>query len=203
MTKLNKFLSLRRTLDTTGNHIFTDAEFEQLAGYLEVKKLRKKEFFNLQNEHARFVAYVNQGCLRAFHTNDVGDEFTVFFAFPGMWAGDKTSLYSNRPSSYSIHALEDSEIVYFEKDGWEEAMELIPALEAWYRLHSRRTLEAAQRKLIEWQTLSAEEKYLRLHEDAPDIVQRIPQHYIASYFGIKPQSLSRIRKKIMGPALIS
>lgn len=203
MANPDKFLSLRRTLDSTGIRPFTNDEFELLTTYLGVKTLKKKEFFNLQNEHARLVAYVNQGCLRAYHTNDLGDDFTVFFAFPGMWAGDKTSLYSNRPSSYSIHALEDSEIVYFDKDGWEEAMERIPVLEAWYRLHSRRNLEAAQRKLIEWQTQTAEEKYLNLHQDAPDIVQRIPQHYIASYFGIKPQSLSRIRRKIMGPVLIS
>lgn len=190
------FRNLRAHLEAT--HPFTDEEFACLTSYLAVKELKKKEFFNLQGQYCRYASFVDSGCLRAFHTNDHGDEFTVYFALPGSWSGDKTSFYSNRPSIFSIQALEDSVLFYADRKGWEEAMDRIPVFEKWYRSLSRKTLEETQRKLVEWQTKSAEEKYLRLLADAPDIVQRIPQHYIASYFGIKPQSLSRIRKNILG-----
>lgn len=194
MYQADKFSNLRNHFERT--HHFTDEEFNTLISYLKVKTLKKKEFFNVQGNYCRYASYVNSGCLRAFHTDNKGDEFTIYFAFPDSWSGDKTSFYSNEPSIFSIQALEDSEIFYADKNGWEEAMDRIGIFEKWYRASARKTIEDSQRKLIEWQTKSAEEKYLKLLQDAPDIVQRIPQHYIASYFGIKPQSLSRIRKNI-------
>jgi CRP-like cAMP-binding protein len=74
----------------------------------------------------------------------------------------------------------------------------VPSFEKWYRIKTRKSYEAAQQKIIENQTRSAEEKYLDLLKRSPEIVQRIPQHYIASYLGIRPQSLSRIRKNLSG-----
>lgn len=190
----DKFLQLRKVIETSGDTIFSDEDFQQLASYFKTRVLKKKEFFNHQNQYCRFVAFVNSGCLRCFHTNDKGEELTLFFAFAGNWAGDKTSYYSGHPSISSIQALESSEIVYVDKDNWETAMDNIPVFEKWYRKRSRETLEETQRKFVSRQTESAEEKYLNLLKNEPDIVARIPQQYIASYFGIKPQSLSRVRK---------
>lgn len=188
-----KFSNLRKHFEAT--HPFSDEEFNQLTSYLHIKVLKKKEFFNLQGHHCRYASYVNTGCLRAYHVCEKEDDFTVYFAFADSWSGDKTSFYSNQPSLFSIQALEDSELFYADKKSWEEAMDKIPVFESWYRASARKTIEEGQRKLIEWQTKSAEEKYLKLLEEAPAIVQRIPQHYIASFLGIKPQSLSRIRKQ--------
>jgi CRP-like cAMP-binding protein len=120
----------------------------------------------------------------------------MYFAFLNWWTGDKTSFYSGTPARYSVQALEDSVLFRADKKNWEEALEKIPTFEKWYRVKVRKSYEATQQKLIDSQTQSAEEKYLLLLERAPEIVQRIPQHYIASYLGIKPQSLSRIRKII-------
>lgn len=195
MSVSTKFSNLRKHFEST--HHFSDEDFDKLESCLTRTVLKKKEFFNKQGHYCRHAAYVNSGCLRAFHTDDNGDAFTIFFAFADSWAGDKTSFYSNRPSAFSIQALEDTELFYADKRVWENALDTIPIFDKWYRANARKTYEAAQRKLIEWQTQSAEEKYLKLLNEAPDIVQRIPQHYIASYFGIRPQSLSRIRKNIL------
>ncbi|QMU28167.1 Crp/Fnr family transcriptional regulator [Adhaeribacter radiodurans] len=196
MVHPNTFLPLRQVLEAAGDITFSAEEFHQLTSYFKVRVLKKKEFFNHQNQYCRYVALVNSGCLRGFHTNDKGDELTLFFAFAGQWAGDKTSFYSGHPSISGIQALEKTEIVYVDKHDWETAMDRTPAFEKWYRRRSRETLEETQRKFIARQTESAEEKYLNLLKNEPAIVARIPQQYIASYFGIKPQSLSRVRKLI-------
>lgn len=121
----------------------------------------------------------------------------MYFAFINWWTGDKTSFYSDVPSRFSVQALEDSEIFRADRVRWEQALDTIPAFEKWYRVKTRKSYEAAQQKIIDNQTDTAEEKYLKLLVKSPEMVQRIPQHYIASYLGIKPQSLSRIRKNIL------
>ena len=194
MDNQNKFLKLKSHFAETD--FFNDADFEKLTSFLTIKTLNKKEYFNRQGDLCKHLAFVNSGCLRAFHTDDKGDEFTMYFAFLNWWIGDKTSFYSGTPSRFSVQALENSEIFYADKINWENALNKIPTFEKWYRVKTRKSYEAAQQKIIDTQTESAEQKYLKLLENAPDIVQRIPQHYIASYLGIKPQSLSRIRKNI-------
>jgi CRP-like cAMP-binding protein len=120
----------------------------------------------------------------------------LYFAFLNWWTGDKTSFYSDTPSRFSVQALEDSEIFRADRVEWERALDQIPTFEKWYRVKARQSYQAAQQKLIDNQTETAEQKYLKLLKNAPEVVQRIPQHFIASYLGIKLQSLSRIRKNI-------
>jgi CRP-like cAMP-binding protein len=136
--------------------------------------------------------------MRAFYTDDKGDDFTMYFAFQNWWTGDKSSFYAGSPSRFNVQALEDSLILKADKSKWEKALDDVPSFEKWYRIKTRKSYEAAQQKIIENQTRSAEEKYLDLLKRSPEIVQRIPQHYIASYLGIRPQSLSRIRKNLSG-----
>ena len=197
MDKHDKFSKLKAHFAETD--FFSDEEFEKLISFFTVTTIKKKEFFNNQGNLCRHLAFVNSGCLRAFHTDDKGDEFTMYFAFLNWWVGDKTSFYSGTPSRFSVQALEDSEIFYADKTKWEIALDEIPAFEKWYRVKTRKSYEATQQKIIDTQTETAEQKYLKLLKNAPDIVQRIPQYYIASYLGIKPQSLSRIRKNISKP----
>lgn len=190
----DKFLNLRKHFEET-DHL-TDEDFEKFVSYITPVTLQKKEFFTMQGEHCRYLAFVNSGCLRAFHTDSKGEEFTMYFAFLNWWTGDKTSFYSGTPSRFSVQALEETEIFRADKIKWEEALDKIPAFEKWYRVKTRKSYEATQQKIIDTQTESAEEKYLKLLKNNPEIVQRIQQHYIASFLGIKPQSLSRIRKNI-------
>lgn len=194
MQQDNQFSNLRKHFAETD--FFSNEDFENFISYLTPVTLKKKEFFARQGEHCRYLAFVNSGCLRAFYTDNKGDEFTLYFAFLNWWTGDKTSFYSGAPSRFSVQALEETEIFRSDKIKWEDALATIPAFEKWYRIKTRKSYEATQQKIIDTQTQSAEEKYLNLLRNDPEIVQRIPQHYIASYLGIKPQSLSRIRKNI-------
>jgi CRP/FNR family transcriptional regulator, anaerobic regulatory protein len=190
----SRFSNLRKHFVETDN--FNNEDFEKLISFLTPVTLKKKEFFTEQGAHCGYLAFVNSGCMRAFHTDDKGNEFTMYFAFLNWWVGDKTSFYSDAPSRFSVQALEETEVFRADKKNWEEALDTIPVFEKWYRVKTRKSYEATQQKIIDTQTESAEDKYLKLLKNSPEIVQRIPQHYIASYLGIKPQSLSRIRKNI-------
>ena len=191
---LDKFSRLRKHFEETDH--FSDEEFETFVSYLTPVTLKKNEYFTRQGELCRYLAFVNSGCLRAYYTDDKGNEFTMYFAFLNWWTGDKTSFYSGTPARFSVQALEDSEVFRADKYNWEKALDEIPVFEKWYRVKTRKSYEATQQRLIDSQTESAEQKYLKLLKNAPEIVQRIPQHHIASYLNIKPQSLSRIRKNI-------
>ena len=75
----NKFQKLRAHIEATDH--FSNDEFNRFTSILTPVLIKKKEFFTLQGEHCRYLAFVNSGCLRAFHTDDKGDEFTIYFAF--------------------------------------------------------------------------------------------------------------------------
>lgn len=194
MQDQNKFDNLRAHFAETD--IFGTEDFDYFTSFLTPVILKKKEYFTIQGQYCRYIGFVNSGCLRAFHTDEKGDEFTMYFAFLNWWIGDKTSFYSATTARFNIQALEDSEIFRADKTNLEKALDNIPAFEKWYRIKIRKSYEASQQKLIDTQKESAEEKYIKLLKNAPEIVQQIPQHYIASYLGIKPPSLSRIRKNL-------
>src|SRR6185295_14414925 len=108
MSTDDKFSILRKHFAETD--VFSDEDFEKLISYFTVVTLKKKDFFTVQGEHCRYLAFVNSGCLRAYHTDNKGDEFTMYFAFVNWWTGDKTSFYSGTPSRFSVQALEETEI---------------------------------------------------------------------------------------------
>ncbi len=182
-------------------HAISDHDFAALATGFSIAFEKKKACFTRQGEMCRHFAFVASGCLRAFSTDEQGSEYTMYFAFRDWWIGDKTSFYSDTPARFSTQVIEDAVLLVCGKADWERALAEIPSFERWYRDKVRRSYEAAQQKLIDAHSESAEEKYLKLIERSPEIVARIPQAYIASFLGIKPPSLSRIRRKIAGRAI--
>lgn len=174
----------------------SDRDFDSIAGGFALRAAPKRSFFTRQGDICLEFAFVASGCLRAFSTDDTGDEYTIYFAFKDWWIGDKTSFYSQTPARFSTQVLEPAVLIVCGKADWERALAEVPSFEHWYRDKVRRSYEAAQQKLIDTHSDSAEQKYLKLVERSPEIVARIPQAYIASFLGIKPPSLSRIRRKI-------
>jgi CRP/FNR family transcriptional regulator, anaerobic regulatory protein len=192
------------TFDRLCTHIqsVTPVEASELASleeHFEPAVLRRRDYLYRQGENCRWFAFMLSGCLRSFHTDERGEEFTLYFGFADWWVGDSESFFGGGPSRVSGQALEDCEILRADRASFERAITTVPAFGRFYGVKMQRSYAAAQKKLVETHVQSAEEKYRRLLLTAPDIVQRIPQSYIASYLGIRPQSLSRIRRKISVP----
>ena len=117
------------------------------------------------------------------------------FPVEDWWLGDLISFTEQTPSALYVEALEDSQLLMINKENKESLYEKIPAFERMFRVLILRNLAVLQHRLIATISHSAEERYLAFIERYPDIPQRIPQHHIASYLGVSPEFLSKIRKK--------
>jgi CRP-like cAMP-binding protein len=174
----------------------TNEEEEIIKSYLTPKKLRKKQYLLQAGDICKAIAFVEKGTLRAYSTDEKGNEHIIQFALEGWTIGDMYSFMTGEPALYHIDALEDSELVLISKSAQEEILARVPKYETYTRMQLTGAYMAMQKRLTSMISLSVEERYKHFISVYPDIAQRVPQHMIASYMGLKPETLSRVRKKI-------
>ncbi len=174
------------------NFEFNPEETQQILNCFEKKTLKKGAYFLTEGQYCKTVAFVEKGGFFFYQLMD-GEEKVCDFAFEGDWISQYKSLINNLPSELSIKALVDSEIYWLDATAMDKLSDKVPkVLIIRTKLAEQYFTQSAERadKLA---TLKAEERYQWLLDSHPKIHQRVPQYYIASYLGIKPQSLSRIR----------
>jgi CRP-like cAMP-binding protein len=177
---------------------FSDEELDTIKTYLTPKKLRKKQFLLQEGDVCKYIAFVEKGALRAYTMDKKGMEHIVQFAVEGWLISDLSSFLSGDPAMYNIDALEECELVLISRTAYEELLKKIAKFETYIRLQVTGAYVAMQKRLISLISLPLEERYTNLIALYPDIVQRVPQHMIASYMGLTPETLSRVRKKMTG-----
>jgi CRP-like cAMP-binding protein len=173
-------------------------EFDYFASLLKTKRLRKKQFLLEEGEVCRFECFVSSGCLRQYYLDDKGDEYIIQFAITDWWISDQYSFLNGLPSQCFIDALEDSEVLLIEKQILEELYVKIPKFERFFRIAFQNSYVALQRRILANISQTAEERYRNFSQQYPEIAQKVPQRQIASYLGIKPESLSRLRRQLPG-----
>lgn len=139
--------------------------------------------------------FVLKGCIRAYYIK-AGEEKTTAF-YTEMDALTPHCVISKTPSDYFISCVEDSILLVSNSDMEAEINSKFPKFETMCRMLSEELLAKQQIDFDEFKTSSPEQRYLNLLQNRPDLVQRVPQHQLASYLGIKPQSLSRVRARIL------
>lgn len=174
----------------------SEAEQEFITNYLTVKKLRKRQYLLQEGDVCKAVAFVEKGSLRLYYVNEDGSECVVAFALEGAFITDLYSFYTNEPSIYSIDAIEDSELVLITKSASEELRKLSPKYQEFIFHETSAAYIELQKRITSTISLSLEERYKELTTLYPDIIQRVPQHMIASYMGLTAETLSRVRKRI-------
>ena len=174
---------------------FSDEELAIVRSYLTPKKLRKKQYLLQEGDVCKFIAFVEKGALRAYSIDEQGVERIIQFALEGWTISDLYSFLTAEPATYNIDALEDSELVLIGNAAHEELLKKLPKYETWIRVQITGAYIAMQRRLTSIISLSLEERYASFTSLYPDIVRRGPQHMIASYMGLTPETLSRVRKK--------
>lgn len=174
----------------------TEEEKELSKSFFSPKKLRKRQYFLQEGDVCKYTAFVEKGMLRLYTINEKGSEHVMQFAFEGWWIADQFSFLTGEPAIYNIDALEDSELLLISKQAEEQLLQKIPKFERYFRLLLQNSLIATQRRLVGSLSQTAEERYTRLIETCPTIPQRVPQHMMASFLGITPETLSRIRKQM-------
>ncbi|HRH59668.1 MAG TPA: Crp/Fnr family transcriptional regulator [Chitinophagaceae bacterium] len=186
-------------LKNIAKHIqLTADEADYFTSLLKRKRLRKKQFLLEEGEVCTHECFVNSGCLRMYTLDDKGAEHIMQFAVSDWWIGDQYSFLTAQPSAYFIDALQDSEVLLLEKNLLENLYQRVPKFERFFRIAFQNSYVALQRRILAGLSQTAEEKYLDFINRYADIEQQVPQHQVASYLGITPESLSRIRKQLSG-----
>jgi CRP-like cAMP-binding protein len=170
-------------------------ELEYFNSILEYKVIPKRTMLLQAGNVCNFEAYVIKGCIREYYIDGHGAEVTLQFAVEDWWVSDITSFQDQKVSNMYIETLEDCELLMLSRQSKEELLEEVPKLERMFRLMIQRHLSAVQNRLFKTITHTAIEKYLEFINRYPAIPQRVPQHYIASYLGISPEFLSKLRTR--------
>jgi len=175
----------------------TEEEKELSRSFFISKKLRRKQYLLQEGDVCRYLAFVEKGLLRSYIVNDRGHEHITQFAFEGWWIGDQFSFLTEQPSEHNIEAIEDCELLLLSKQAEDEMLERIPKFERYFRILLQNSLIATQKRLASSLSQTAEERYSELIQSCPETLpHRIPQHMLASFLGITPETLSRIRKQL-------
>lgn len=178
----------------------TEEEKEICETFFIPRKLRKKQFLLHEGDVCKVNAFVAKGILRSYTVDDKGNEHIVQFAAEGWWISDLYSFLTGEESAYNIEAIENCELLLLTRSASDELLALVPKFESYQRLLLQGAYIAMQRRITASLNQTAEEKYLDIIQTYPDIIQRVPQHMVASYLGITPETLSRIRKQLVIPA---
>jgi CRP/FNR family transcriptional regulator, anaerobic regulatory protein len=173
-------------------------EEEAFANILELKEFKKKDFLLQEGKVCNKISFINSGCMRLFY-NVEGIENTVQFFFAGSWYTDYASFLIGKPATENMQALETCEIVQFNKEDLYKLYETYPVFHSVGRVMAENAFISLSKLNKMLTNEEPTERYLNLLKQRPDVVEKIPQHYIASYLGVKPESLSRIRKRILDP----
>lgn len=171
-------------------------EFESLKSFFIPKKLRKRQYLLNAGDVCQYICFVEKGLLRSFSTDNNANEHVVQFALEGWWISDMGSFLSGDQAVYNIEALEDAELLLLSRQAMDDMLNQMPKMERYFRLLMQNNIVVLQRRIVGTLSLSAEEKYKRMMKLYPDILQRSPQQYIASFLGITPETLSRVRKQV-------
>jgi CRP-like cAMP-binding protein len=181
----------------------SDEERVLAKSFFTPKKLRKRQYILQEGDVCKYTAFVEKGMLRSYTIDEKGNEHIMQFAFEGWWIADQFSFLTGEPAVYSIDALEDSELLLLSKQAEEQLLQRIPKFERYFRILLQNSLIATQRRLIGSLSQTAEERYNQLIQTCPTIPQRVPQHMMASFLGITPETLSRIRKQLASSKIAS
>jgi len=188
------FAVLRTYLDARAS--FSEDDFNTVRQAFIYRRLSAGEYLQRAGEVSRYAAFVATGCLRNFVIDARGKEHIVQFGPETWWIADSISLSKGTPSAYFIEAVEDSELLLIDPAGQQHLIDNVPAYAASFRVGLQRHAAAKDQRIVSSLSATAEERYLEFLDTYPSIVQRVPQTMLASYLGMTPETLSRIRKNL-------
>jgi len=183
------------------NHIqdkvsLTDEDKEAIEHFFVAKRLRKRQYLLQECDVCKHLTFVTKGLLRTYNVDDKGDEHMSIFGWEGWWVSDFNSFLTGEPAIFNIDAIEDSELLLISRADYEALTLAVPIMDRYFRILYQNSLVTKERRLMSSITHTAEKRYIQLAESNPQIIERIPQNLIASYLGIAPETLSRIKKNL-------
>lgn len=188
---------LRQHIEATIQQQVTENEVMQFLELMEAGTLPKGELLVVEGKRTSHIYFVTQGACYTFFTNRKENRNAVQFSIEGNWTGDLQGFLSGGPSKYGIEALEPIAFLMLDRNNYESACS-IPVIEKFIRILTQQSFIEVQNRLAKTISTDSETCYREFALQHPELVNRIPQYLIASYLGIQPPSLSRIRRNLSG-----
>ena len=173
----------------------SESDFHAVQDLFIAKSLRRGELLLREGELAKHGSFVCKGCLRSYVVDSKGKEHVVQFAPENWWLSDMDSMINKKPSAYFMDAIEPTEALLIDLPSFQKLLDQLPGFAASFRKGREKHTDAKDKRIIASLTSDAEERYRQFLQTYPSIVQRVPQHMIASYLGLSQETLSRVRKK--------
>lgn len=171
----------------------TNEEEAAFASITEVIQVRKREQLLKAGQVCRYEYFVLNGCLRSYYVDENAMEHTTMFATEGWWTGNLKSFVREVPSDFYLEALENASLIRISKPAMEELYAQVPKFERYFRILLQNRLLSTQDRIHNHLASHARERYDEFMKKYPTLVQRVPLKHIASFLGITPTYLSRLR----------
>ncbi|MFA6274379.1 MAG: Crp/Fnr family transcriptional regulator [Candidatus Paceibacterota bacterium] len=188
---------LRKYIDRVTAAVIPDEEFVYIEQAFEVKRIKRKQFLLHEGSVCRYMSFIASGAMRQYSIDDNGIEHITILALEGWWMSDRGSFINQTSSRYNIDAVEDSTLLISTLDKInllkEQSLTFLKMAHILDQNHSI----AAQQRIEAGISYSAEEKYRYLLQAHPEFFNRFPQSMLASYLGLTPETMSRVRKLVL------
>ena len=173
----------------------SEEELAILSDCLRLKKIEKKEFLLSEGTTCKARYFILKGCFRHFYIDVKGHEQIIHFGIENWWITDYASLVHQVPSNMYIQALETTTYLELNENELEKLYLKIPVLERFFRIIMEKTYIAAQQRIEYMFSLTGKEFYEKFIASNPAFSQRVPQYMLASYLGLTPEFISKIKSR--------
>ncbi|MFK7980665.1 MAG: Crp/Fnr family transcriptional regulator [Saprospiraceae bacterium] len=191
---IDKATILKTALDKQA--ILQEEEWTEMRSYLKERTFKKGQFLCRNGQVEHYLSIIVEGTCRGFYTNKEGEEISVAFIFPNDYVSAYYSFLTQRPSLMAVQAVTAVTIISISHTHLNLLCDKYKNAERIGRLNAERVYRRKEEREIALLTMSATERYQDLINRSPQLLQQISLKHIASYLGIKPESLSRIRKQL-------
>ena len=173
-----------------------ETDFNAFLDIFKIQNYPKNHLLIQPDQPIEHQYFVMNGCLRTYLMDTSGKEHTMQFAVENWWVSDYLAYYKGGSSIFYVECLEECQLMKVRKTDLEEIFQSLPVIESYFRLQLENAFAAFQKRILSSLNLTAQERYSQFIQINPDIEQRVKNYQIASYLGITPESLSRLRKNV-------
>ena len=181
-------------IEAKSGEVLPEQEREAIMAVFDQKCLRKRQYFLQEGDVCKHIGFIVKGSARMFSVDEKGHEHIIHFGLENWWISDPDSFLHLTPSRYNIEMTEDSELLVIPVARALELRHKSRCFELVVKVLDKNATIAMQKRIHAAIGMSAEERYLDLSVTYPQFLQRFPMNMIASYLGVSPETLSRIRK---------